>query len=362
MRRAFKIIAEEKSARTGVLKTAHGKIETPFFMPVATKGSVKYVSMQELGKMGYRCFISNAFLFSIRPGLNVIKKTKGIHNFVGWQHGIFTDSGGFQILREDFLPKATEEGVQFRNPFDQQKELLTPEKAIQIQNALGSDVAMCLDDVPAYGSSAARLKESQERTTRWAERCLKAHHNKKQLLFGICQGGTNEKLRKKSSQEIGSMNFDGLALGGLCLGEDKKIMHKMSDTSIREFPPEKPRYLMGVGSPKELLESISRGIDVFDSAFPTRTARHGMAFSKKGNLNLRNAEFRSDSKTVDSECNCFVCQSFSRAYLHHLVRVKEENGLRYLSHHNLFFLAGLMKEAREAIQKDRLRALKKRIQ
>ncbi len=362
MMKLFSIRTESGNARAGILKTSHGKIETPFFMPVATKGSVKYVSMEELEKMGYRCFISNAFLFSIRPGLEVIKKTKGIHNFVGWKHGIFTDSGGFQILREDFLIKVAEEGVHFRNPFDQKKELLTPEKAVQIQNALGSDVAMCLDDVPAYGSAIARLKESQERTTRWAQRCLKAHANKKQLLFGIAQGGTNEKLREKSSREIGSMNFEGVALGGLCLGEDKKIMHKMSDTSIRAFPPEKPRYLMGVGSPKELLESVSQGIDIFDSAFPTRTARHGLGFSKKGNLNLRNAEFRSDLKPLDSECACMVCQSFSRALLHHLVRTNEENGLRYLSFHNLFFLAELMKEVREAIQKNRLRALKKRIQ
>ncbi len=358
----FQIRSESGSARTGVLKTGHGRIETPFFMPVATKGSVKYVSMQELEKMGYRCFISNAFLFSIRPGLKIIKKMKGIHNFVGWKHGIFTDSGGFQILREDFLPKTTEEGVQFQNPFDQQKELLTPEKAIRIQNELNSDVAMCLDDVPPYGSMVARLKESQERTTRWAERCLQAHQNKKQLLFGICQGGTNAKLREKSSREIGSMDFDGVALGGLCIGEDKKIMHKMSDIAIRNFPGKKPRYLMGVGSPKELLESISQGIDIFDSAFPTRTARHGMAFSKKGNLNVRNGSFRSDLKPLEKECNCFVCQSFSRAYLHHLVRTNEENGSRYLSFHNLFFLAELMREAGEAIQKDRLHALKKRIQ
>jgi len=354
MKETFSIRAESNTARTGVLKTGHGKIETPFFMPVATKGCVKFVSMEELEKMGYRCFISNAFLFSIRPGLEIIKKMKGIHNFVGWKHGIFTDSGGFQILREDFLLKITEEGVHFRNPFDQKKELLTPEKAVQIENALGSDVAMCLDDVPEYGSSIERLKESQERTTRWAERCLAAHANKKQLLFGICQGGTNEKLRKKSAQEIGHMDFDGVALGGLCIGEDKKIMHKMSDISIRNFPEEKPRYLMGVGSPKELLESVSQGMDIFDSAFPTRTARHGMAFSKKGNLNLRNGSFRSDLKPLEKECDCFVCQSFSRALLHHLVRTNEENGLRYLSFHNLFFLAELMKEIREAVQKDRL--------
>jgi queuine tRNA-ribosyltransferase len=361
MKQAFNISSESNSARTGVLKTAHGRIETPFFMPVATKGSVKFVSMKELEKMGYRCFISNSFLLSIRPGLEVIRKMGGLHQFVGWKNGIFTDSGGFQILREDFLIKVTEEGVHFRNPFDQRKELLTPEKAIRIENGLGSDVAMCLDDVPAHGSSLARLKESQERTTRWAKRCLEAHANKKQLLFGICQGGTNEKLREKSALEISGMDFDGVALGGLCIGEEKKAMHKMSDISIRNFPSEKPRYLMGVGSPAELLESISKGVDIFDSAFPTQTARHGLAFSNNGNLNIRNAQFRNDSKPLDKECNCFVCQHYSRAYLHHLVRVKEENGLSYLSHHNLSFLAEFMEKTREAIEQDRLQALKKQL-
>lgn len=321
-------------------------------MPVATKGSVKYVSMSELEKMSYRCFISNAFLFSIRPGLPVIEKSNGIHGFVGWNHGIFTDSGGFQILKDEFLLNITENGVLFRNPFDQEKQVLTPEDAIRIQNTLSSDVAMCLDDVPKHGSSLARLKESQERTHRWAKRCLQAHQNKNQLLFGIAQGGTNAKLRKQSAREIALLDFDGVALGGLCIGEDKKTMQDMIAVSLREFAPEKPRYLMGVGSPAELVQSIAKGIDVFDSAFPTRTARHGLAFSGTQHINIKNAQFRNELKPVDNECNCFVCQSFSRAYIHHLFKTGEENGLRYLSYHNLFFISNLMKNIHSAINEN----------
>ncbi|MBU0635420.1 tRNA guanosine(34) transglycosylase Tgt [Candidatus Micrarchaeota archaeon] len=357
MKTAFKIQSTHGTARTGILKTDHGKIKTPFFMPVATKGSVKYASMQELEKMGIECFISNAFLLSIRPGLEIIKKFGGLHSFVNWKKGIFTDSGGFQILNQDFLIKIVEEGVHFKNPFDKQKEFLSPEKSIQIQNALGSDVAMCLDDVPLHGSPIARLQESQERTTRWAERCIKSHKNKKQLLFGINQGGTHAKLREKSAQEIGKMDFDGFAFGGLCIGEEKKQMQKMIELSAKHFSPEKPRYLMGVGSLQEIAQSILAGADVFDSAFPTRTARHGMAFSIPKNLNLKNAVFRNDSKPLDEQCDCMVCQSYSRAYIHHLIRTKEENGLQFLTHHNLFFLADWMQKIRTAIQENQFKKL-----
>ncbi|MFH0954883.1 MAG: tRNA guanosine(34) transglycosylase Tgt [Candidatus Micrarchaeota archaeon] len=349
MTKPFRISETLGLTRTGILTTAHAKIKTPFFMPVATKGSVKFVSMAELDKMGFKCFISNSFLLSIRPGLEIIRKMGGLHEFVHWKKGIFTDSGGFQILNPDFLIRLTEEGVHFKNPFDNRREFLSPEKAIQIQNNLGSDVAMCLDDVPLYGSSPMRLKESQERTFRWAKRCLAAHKNKKQLLFGVSQGGTNPTLREKSAKEIAALDFDGFALGGLCIGEEKKQMKKMVEKNASLFPTEKPRYLMGVGSPKDIIQSVQAGVDIFDSAFPTRTARHGMAFSKAGNVNLKNASFKNDSKPLDTKCNCAVCQEHSRAYIGHLVRTKEESGLQLLSFHNLFFVSQLMKDIRSAV-------------
>lgn len=358
----FQLKDSTDQARTGVLKTRHGKLKTPFFMPVATKGSVKLISFSEIKKMGFDCLISNSFLLSIRPGIPVIKKFGDAQKFMGWNGSLFTDSGGFQILRDEFFQKIDDSGVYFRNPIDQSNEHLTPEKAIAIQNALGSDVAMCLDDVPRTNASVSRLKESQERTFEWAKCCLAAHKNKKQLLFGICQGGTNPALRKKSSEQIASLDFDGLALGGLCLGEDKAQMHRMVSISTNIFPENKIRYLMGVGAPLDLIQGVEWGVDCFDSAFPTQAGRHGWAFHHHGRLSVSNARFKNDSKPLDSNCNCEVCQTHSRAYLYHLIKTKEESGLRHLSFHNLFFVSSLMKEMRVAIRENDWKKLKKKYQ
>jgi queuine tRNA-ribosyltransferase len=356
----FKIIATDGKARAGALHTAHGAIETPLFMPVATKAALKWVSLAECSAAEIECFIANAYLLSLQPGLAVIKKAGGLHGFMNWSKGIFTDSGGFQVLSEEFLLKINDNGVFFRNPFDKSRSFLSPEKCIEIQNALGSDVAMCLDDVPLHGSSAKRIAESAARTFQWAKRCKETHKSKKQLLFGICQGGTIEKLRRKSAEQISSIDFDGIALGGLCIGEPKQKMLRMVSLSNKIIPPEKPRYLMGVGSPKELLQCIALGIDVFDSCFPTRTARHGLAFTEKGNIDVCKSAFKFDFNPLDAKCACPVCTQHSRAYLHHLFKVKEENSKMLLSVHNLHFTANLVKQAREAIRERKFGQLVKR--
>ncbi|MDD5163852.1 MAG: tRNA guanosine(34) transglycosylase Tgt [Candidatus ainarchaeum sp.] len=350
--KTFSINSVCGKARAGTLQTAHGAIETPFFMPVATKGSVKYLSNEEVLSAGTDCLISNAFILHLKPGLEVIGKHKGLHNFMHWQKGIFTDSGGFQVLSREFCLRLSEQGVLFRNPFDGKKMLFTPEKAIEIQSRLGSDVAMCLDDVPLAGSDLKRLTDSAERTFAWAKRCIASHKNKKQLLFGISQGGIEKKLRIKSTEQIVSLDFDGIALGGLCIGESKEKMQETIKSAFQKIPFEKPRYLMGVGSAREIIESVSMGIDIFDSCFPTRVARHGLAFAFEKNLNIDSSKFRIDLKPLEKKCNCFVCRDYSRSYLHHLYRTKEENAMKLLSYHNLFFIQGLMKKIRTAIKEN----------
>ncbi|MBI4044059.1 MAG: tRNA guanosine(34) transglycosylase Tgt [Candidatus Diapherotrites archaeon] len=356
---SLKSVDSSSDARNGILSTAHFEVETPFFMPVATKGAVKYVSNGELYGMGTQCMISNAFLFSMRPGLNVVKKARGIHRFINWNRGLFTDSGGFQVLDDGFLVRITEKGVLFNNPFDQRNELLSPEEAIRIQNDLGSDVAMCLDDVPKFGHSKEYFARSLKRTLEWAARCKKAHANEKQLLFGITQGGTFKDLRVHAAQTLSALDVDGIALGGLCIGESKKAMHAMVESSKKHIPEEKPVYLMGVGSPEDILEAVSLGVDCFDSAFPTRIARHGSVFTARGRIDLGKALYAKDLSPLDSACTCFVCKDFSRSFLSHLFKTKEETGLRYLSYHNLFFLQHFMANLRTALREGEFARFKK---
>ncbi|VVC00796.1 tRNA-guanine(15) transglycosylase [uncultured archaeon] len=355
----FKIKSQCGRARQGILNTAHGRLKTPMFMPVATKGSVKHLSMEEVESTGTQCLISNAFVLSMKPGVEVIAKAGGLHRFMNWEHGVFTDSGGFQVLSPDFCLGLKDEGVQFRNPFTGKKMLFSPEYSVEIQAALGSDVAMCLDDVPTAGVPPARLKEAVERTTAWAKRCLEAHlasgKGGKQLLFGICQGGVDKELREKSAREIsgleaGGRGFDGYAIGGLVIGEPKEKTFPAVDAALPFLPEEKPRYMMGVGSPGELVAAIGRGVDIFDSCFATRTARHGRAFTSKGNINIDSAKFKMDFGPVDENCECFVCKNHSRAYLHHLFRTGEENAGEYLTYHNIWFLQKLMEKIRAEIK------------
>jgi len=351
----FKLLHNDRhsSARLGKLKLAHATAETPLFMPVATKGAVKFVSTKELKELGTTTIISNSFLLSLRPGLDAVAKAGGLHNFIGWKGGIFTDSGGFQILRERFFQGISDEGVSFHNPFDRANAFLSPEQSISIQNSLGSDVAMVLDHVPSHDKSKKEVAIAVSRTTDWAKRCKEVHSNKKQLLFGICQGGKFKDLRKKSVLALNGLDFDGMAIGGLSIGEPKSVMNKIAGYCMPFIPENKPRYVMGLGSPVDLLDAIALGADVFDSCFPTRMARHGHVFTFEGKKNLDLAVHRNGQKPLDETCDCFVCKNFSSAFLHHLFRTREENGFRYLSWHNLFFTQQLMKEARSAIKENR---------
>ena len=336
-------------ARVGFLRTAHGKVRTPCFLPVETKAAAKFVSQEELQAMGFECFISNALLLHFKPGLAVIEKAGGLHNFLNWKKSIFTDSGGFQVIDENFLISINDKQALFRDPFSGRTEFLTPEKAIHIQNSLGSDVIMCLDDQPHHGRTKHSIAQAAARTLKWAERCKKAHSNPKQLIFGIAQGGLHFDLRKKSIEKLLEIGFDGVAIGGFGIGEGNFGMLSIVEKCAPLIPASKPVYLMGIGSPPELVNAVSSGIDFFDSCFPTKVGRHGGVFTSNGMLRLEKTAFAADFKPLDSECSCFVCQNYSRAYLHHLFKLKEPSGLRYLSHHNLHFLQNLMQECRTAI-------------
>lgn len=345
-------VDKKSSARAGKLKLAHGTIETPFFMPVATKGSVKHLTLNEVSSMGYRCMISNAFIFYLRPGLNVVKRAGGIHKFMNWEHNLFTDSGGFQILDETFLVKRKEEGVVLNNPFTKKQELFTPEKAMQVEMSLGADVAMTLDDVPRFGEAKGKpfYAETLARTLAWAKRCRSAHDSKKQLLFGISQGGTFLDLRKKGLVELHKMGFDGMALGGLAIGEPKPIMHKIISLARETIGEEAPLYVMGLGTPEDIIQAISWGADMFDSVFPARTARHGLALTSQGRVSIKNNKYAHDFSPLDEECACMVCTSYTKALVHHLAKNSEESGFRFLTHHNLHFVQHSIQEARIAIR------------
>jgi queuine tRNA-ribosyltransferase len=347
-------------ARDGTLKTSHALIATPFFMPVATKGTVKYLDFGELEELGTRCIISNALLLSQRPGIDLVKEVGGLHRFYGWKHGIFTDSGGFQSLDGFFLEKATHEGAYFRSPFDGKTERITPERAMEIQIALGSDVAMCLDDVPKADDNLQAVRSKTLRTHAWAKRCKEYHdiHGGKQLLFGIAQGGTDPMLRAKSAAYMTKLDFDGIALGGLAIGEPVAAMREMIAQTLPHIPSAKPRYLMGVGSPEDLLECIGQGVDCFDSTFPTQNARHQTLFTWKGKLRLDRKEYSRDLSPIDEDCGCRVCRDHTRAYLQHLFKVREATAMKLATYHNLYFIQELMTRARTAIEKDHYREWK----
>jgi queuine tRNA-ribosyltransferase len=354
-------------ARTGELKTAHGIVKTPFFMPVATKLTVKHITPMEVEQMGGQALISNAYISSLRPGLELIQKTGGVHKFMNFKKCIFSDSGGFQMLSESFLQEISDKGVKFLDPFSGRKEVVTPEKIIQIERALGSDVAMCLDHVPSIKSDKETAEEAVRRTHLWAERCKKAHdeaknktfYGKKQLIFGITQGALFKDLREKSAKFINSLDFDGNAIGGLCIGESKEEMRKAVSWQIPHLSPEKPRYLMGVGSPEDILDAVSQGVDCFDSIYPTQNARHCHIFTNKGMIKLDKGKYKADFSPIDEECDCYVCKNFSRAYLHHLSRSFEWTHHRYLSYHNVYWLVKFVEKLRRSLDKGEFSEFKK---
>lgn len=357
----FKIKHKDKKtkARVGVLKTKSGSIETPFFMPVATKTTAKHISSCDLYKMKAKAIISNAFVLAMSPGSEFIKQMGGIAKFMSYKGITFTDSGGFQMYSPRLYIGSNDKGVRFRNPFNKQKVFITPEKDMEIQLNLGSDVAMCLDSMPLISDSKKKIEEAVRKTTQWAERCKKHHEalqknlskGKKQILFGIIQGGIHKDLRKVSAEELALMDFQGYSIGGLALGEPKKEEYEMIEIVKSVIPEDKPVYLMGAGDPVELLEAVSRGVDMFDSRFPTQNARRGAIFTSKGRINLRAGKYKGDTNPLDKDCKCFVCKKYSRAYLRYLLSHKEGTGMRLASYHNLYFLQNLIQNTKKAIKK-----------
>lgn len=355
----FKIAHKDGKARVGVLKTKTGEYETPFFMPVATKGAVKYISTEELEEMSTQALISNAFLLYLKPGLKIIQKHHGLHNFMNWQKCIFTDSGGFQVLSlNDFKDKFSDKGLKFKSPFDGSVHELTPKKVMETEQALGTDVALALDQMPLYNSTREQVETATKRTHLFAKECLANHKDKSQLLFGIAQGGTFLDLRKESAKFISGLDFDGIALGGLCIGEPKSKTLEMIKLSVEILPENKPRYLMGVGSPLEILEAVENGIDIFDSVWPTRNARHGRVMTSQGDINIENTKFKNNASLLDKNCNCEVCKNYTLSYLHHLIKTNEPLGMKLLSYHNLFFMQNLMVRIKNAIKQNKLKELK----
>lgn len=351
----FEIMHRDSSscARVGRLATAHMLVDTPAFMPVATKATVKTLTPAELVEMGTQAIISNAFHLYLSPGHDLIKAAGGLHKFMGWEGAIFTDSGGFQIIRKDFKFKLSQKGIEYVNPRDGSRHIYTPELCMQIQGDLGSDVAMVLDDCPPWGSTWDEVWESVCRTVDWGRRSLNARCGAGQLVFAILQGGTFQDLREKCARKLVEMDFDGYGIGGLSIGEPKEIMHQTIRQNLLMIPYDRPRYLMGVGSPLELLDSISLGVDIFDSAFPTRNARHQTVLTGSGPMDMRRASLARDFGPIDPECGCYTCTHFSRSYQHHLFRESEMLAMRLASVHNLHFLQDIMAKAKMAIREDR---------
>jgi queuine tRNA-ribosyltransferase len=347
----FEVQATDGAARAGLLRTAHGEVETPVFMPVGTKGTVKTLHPDEVRDLGAQILLGNTYHLHFRPGDELIRDLGGLHRFMGWDAPILTDSGGFQVFSlRDTIAKVDDDGVTFRSVYDGAATRFTPELAAAIQTNLGSDIAMCLDQVPPTGIPRRTLEEAVPRTTLWARQQRDAPRASGQLRFGITQGGVDPELRRRSTEEIAELGFDGNAIGGLAIGEDRDTTFETTDWAAQLLPADKPRYFMGIGDPVGILEVIEAGIDMFDCVLPTRTARTGSALTNEGRLNLRNARFARDEGPLDPSCDCPACARFTRAYIRHLVNQNELLGLRLLSLHNLRFLIELTRGARDAIE------------
>jgi len=351
---------KQSGARLGRLHTPHGVINTPIFMPVGTQATVKAMSPLELKEIGSEIILSNTYHLHMRPGEKLVEKAGGLHKFMNWDKPILTDSGGFQVFSLAEFRNIKEEGVTFKSHIDGSSHFISPEKAIEIENALGADIIMAFDECLPYPCDYDYAKKSLHRTIRWAERCLETHKNtEKQALFGIIQGGMYKDLREESVREMIKLDFPGYSIGGLSIGEPKPIMYDVLDWTAHLMPENKARYLMGVGSPDCLLEGVIRGIDMFDCVLPTRIARNGTAFTSKGKVVIRNAEYAEDFGPLDDECDCYACKNFSRAYIRHLFKAKEILGARLATIHNLRFLIKLMAQIRQAIMEDSLLDFKK---
>lgn len=342
-------------ARLGILHTPHGDFETPMYMPVGTLATVKSLSPEELKEMGTGVILSNTYHLWLRPGEDIVEEAGGLHDFMNWDQGILTDSGGFQVFSLSDMRKIEEEGVHFRNHISGERLFLTPEKAIHIQNALGSDIMMSFDECPDFRQPYDYVKHSIARTTRWAERGLAAHKNPdKQALFGICQGAGFKDLRIQHAREMVGLDFPGYSIGGLSVGETKEEMNEVLDYLVQELPDNKPRYLMGVGSPDALIDGVIRGIDMFDCVLATRIARNGTCMTHDGRLVVKNAQYARDFRPIDKDCDCYTCKNYTRAYVRHLIKSDEIFGMRLASIHNTYFLLQLMRDVRQAIRDDQL--------
>ena len=328
-------------------------------MPVGTQATVKTMTPEELKEMNAEIILSNTYHLFLRPGHGLIEKAGGLHKFMNWDRPILTDSGGFQVFSLGKLRKLSEEGATFNSHIDGSKQELTPEKAIEIQNALDSDIAMVLDECPPYPATREYVYNSLKRTTRWAKRCIDANNNPNQSLFGIVQGGMYQDLREESAKELLELDFPGYAIGGLSVGEPKNLMYEVLEYTTPLLPKDKPRYLMGVGSPDALFEGVEKGIDMFDCVHPTRIGRNGTAMTTYGTVNIKNAKFKEDFTPLDSECSCYTCRNYTRAYLRHLFKANEILGLRLMTYHNVHFLIDTMKNIRKSLEEDRFMTYKK---
>ena len=353
-------VCKQTGARRGVIHTPHGDIQTPIFMPVGTQATVKSMTPEELKEeVKAQIILSNTYHLYLRPGHKLVEQAGGLHEFMRWDRPILTDSGGFQVFSLSDLRSISEEGVEFKSHLDGSKHMFTPESVMEIENSLGADIIMAFDECCPYPSTYEYAKNSMERTTRWAERCKKAHKkSENQGLFGIVQGGMYKDLREKSAKDLVEMDFPGYAVGGLSVGEPLELMCEVLEHTTQFLPENKPRYLMGVGTPDYLLEAAIRGIDMCDCVLPTRIARNGTAMTWNGKVVVRNATYEKDWGPLDSECDCYTCKNYTRAYIRHLVKTNEILGIRLLSIHNLRFLTKLMERVREEIEKDNLGTFK----
>ena len=354
MKIEYTLLKKEKNtnARLGKIKTNYGEYETPMFMPVGTQATVKTLSPEELKEIDCGIILANTYHLWLRPGEDVIDHAGGLHKFMNWNGPILTDSGGFQVFSLAKRKDITEEGVKFKNQYNGDALFLTPEKSIEIQNKLDSDIAMSFDECIGYPATYDYCKQSVERTLRWAKRGKDVFNNPRQSLFGIVQGGEYEDLRKHCAEELVKLDFDGYSVGGTSVGEDKPTMYKMVEMSTKYLPENKVRYLMGVGDPIDLVENVIRGIDIFDCVSPTRLARHGHALTKYGKINLKNAKYKEDFTPISEECNCYACKHYTKSYIKHLLNAEETFGARLLSIHNINYLVNLTKELRDAIKND----------
>ena len=349
----FNLLKKEGKARRATISFPRGDIQTPAFMPVGTYGAVKSLSPAELKEMGADIILGNTFHLWLRPGTDIIKKHGSLHGFNGWDKPILTDSGGFQVFSLGKMRKLTEEGVTFKSPINGSKVFLSPEISMQVQRDLGSDIVMCFDECTPYPTTEKEAKDSMELSMRWAQRSKDAHGDNPSALFGIIQGGMYEHLRDESLQALKEIDFDGFAIGGLSVGEPKGEMIKILDHTAHQMPEDKPRYLMGVGTPKDLVEAVYRGVDMFDCVMPSRNARNGHIFTSEGTIRIRNSKYKEDTSALDPTCDCYTCKNFTKSYLHHLDKIKEILGSRLNTIHNLHFYQKLMRDIRQAIEAER---------